>query len=152
MSSTATSMTRGDDSPTEAFTSALNAAVGSAAVVLEKKVVGWADRLSDIASGGDPRRGLKTLADRGLGELADSGGAKQKASAEWIKATLHGKNPMWPAVKGAWEAGTPVVRAAIIAGFAAAILLLPLSPVPLLVFLLSLLILAAVQRVRTVKR
>jgi hypothetical protein len=120
--------------------------------MLEKKVAGWADRLGDIASGGDAPRGLKALADKGLDELAGSGGAKQKASVEGIKAGLHGKNPMWAAIKGAWQTGTPVVRAAIIAGFAAAILLLPLSPVPLLVFLLALLVLAAVQRVRTAKR
>jgi hypothetical protein len=152
MSSPATSITRADDGPAGMFTSVLNAGVSSAAVALEKKAAGWADRLTDIASGGNAREGLKSLADKGLSELADGGGAKQKASAEWVKAALHGKNQMWAAIKGAWQAGTPPVRAAIIAGFAAAILLLPLSPVPLLVFLLSLLILAVVQRVRTANR
>jgi hypothetical protein len=152
MSPPASSMTRADDGPAGVFTSVLNAGVSSAAVVLEKKAAGWADRLTDIASGGNAREGLKSRADTGLGELADGGGAKQKATAEWIKAALHGKNQMWAAIKGAWQGGTPVVRAAIIAGFAAAILLLPVSAVPLLVFLVSLLILTVVQRVRTPNR
>jgi hypothetical protein len=152
MSSPATPITREEDSPAGAFTSVLNAAVGSAAVMLEKKVVGWADRLGGIAAGGNASGGLSALADKGLDELAEGGGARQKASAEGIKAGLHGRNPMWAAIKGAWQAGTPVVRAAIIAGLASSILLLLLSPVPLLVFLLSLLILAAVQKARTAKK
>ena len=73
------------------------------------------------------------------------------AGAEGIKASLHGKNPVWAAIKGAWQAGTPVVRAAIIAAAASAILLLLLSPVLLLVFLVSLLIIAAVHRARAGK-
>lgn len=116
--------------------------------MLEKKVVRWADKLAGVAAGGDPSGGLSALADKGLDELGQGGGAKQKAGAEGIRASLHGKNPVWAAIKGAWEAGSPVVRAAIIAGLASAILLLLVSPVPLLVFLLSLLVIAAIQRAR----
>jgi hypothetical protein len=152
MSSTATSKTRADDSPAGAFTSVLNAAVGGAAAMLEKKVVVWADKLEGLATRGDSSRSLAALADAGLDQLADNGGAGQKAGAEGIKAGLHGKNPVWPAIRGAWQAGTPVVRAAVIAGVASAILLMLLAPVPLLVFLLSLLVIAAVQRARAAKR
>jgi hypothetical protein len=155
MSSTATSATRevrADQSPAGAFASVLNAAVGSAAATLEQKVVAWADKLDGFAGGGDSSGGLAALADEGLDELADDGGAKQKAGAEGVKAGLHGKNPVWPAIKGAWQAGTPVVRAAIISAVVAAILLLLLSPVLLVVFLLSLLIIAAIHRVRAAGR
>jgi hypothetical protein len=137
---------------TSTFTSVLHATVGTAAAALEKRVDVWADKLDGVAAGGHTSGGLAGLADKGIDELAEGGGAKRKATAEGAKATLHGKNPLWPAIKGAWEAGTPVVRAAIIAGLASSILLLVLSPVPLLVFLLSLLILAAVQRARSSKR
>ncbi|MGZ4248771.1 MAG: hypothetical protein ACXVUE_10760 [Solirubrobacteraceae bacterium] len=155
MNATATSTTRGvraDHSPAGAFASVLNAAVGSAAAKLEQKVVVWADRLNGVAAGGDSSGGLAALADEGLDELAEGGGAKQKAGAEGVKAGLHGKNPVWAAIKGAWQAGTPIVRAAIIAAVASAFLLLLLSPVLLLVFLLSLLIIAAVHRARAAKR
>jgi hypothetical protein len=151
MSSTATSAARGDLRPATAFTSVLNAAVGVAAGKIEEKVVEWADKLSGVA-GGDASSGLTALADKGLDELARSGGATQKAGAAGIKAHLHGRNPLWAAIQGAWQAGTPVVRASIVAGLASSILLLVLSPVPLLVFLLSLLIFAVVQRVRAAKR
>ena len=155
MSSTATSTTQGvraDQSPAGAFTSILNAAVGSAAGKLEQQVVGWADKLNGVAAGGDSSGGLPALADEGLDELAEGGGAKQKAGTEGVKAGLHGKKPLWAAIKGAWQAGTPVVRAAIIAAIASAGLLLLLSPVLLVVFLLSLLIIAAVHRARAARK
>jgi hypothetical protein len=152
MSSTAPSATRearADHSPAGAFASVLNAAVGSAAATLERKVVGWADKLDGVGDGDSS--GLAGLADEGLDELAEGGGAKEKAGAEGVKAGLHGKNPVWAAIKGAWQAGTPVVRAAIISAVAAAILLLLLSPVLLVVFLLSLLIIATIHRIRAAK-
>jgi hypothetical protein len=155
MSSTATSTTRqvrADQSPAGVFTSVLNAAVGSAAAKLEHEVGRWADKLNGVAAGGGSSGGLTALADEGLDELAEGGGAKQKAGAEGVKASLHGKNPVWAAIKGAWQAGTPVVRAAIIAAVTGAILLLLLSPVLLLVYLLSLLIMVAVHRARAAKR
>ena len=98
--------------------------------------------------GGEP---LAALADEGLDALAQRGGAMQRAGAEGVKARLHGKNPIWAAIKGAWKAGKPVVRAAIIAALVSAILLLLLSPVLLLVFLLSLLIIAAIRKARKAK-
>lgn len=153
MGSTATSTTAGVHSPGSAFTSVLSAAVGTAAAALEQRVGVWADKLDGVVAGGSASGGgFAGLADKGIDELAEGGGAKKRATAEGAKASLHGKNPLWPAIKGAWEAGTPVVRAAIIAGLASSILLLVLSPVPLLVFLLSLLILAAVQRARSGKK
>jgi hypothetical protein len=153
MGSTATSTTRGartEQGPAGAFTSVLNAAVGSAAATLEHKIAVWADKLNGVAGGGDSG-GLVALAEDGLDELAEGGGAKEKAGAEGVKAGLHGKNPIWATVKGAWRAGTPAVRAAVITAAASAILLLLLSPVLLVVFLLSLLIMAAVHRARAAK-
>jgi hypothetical protein len=150
MSSAATSTTRGtraDPGAAGAFTSVLNAAVGTATAVLEQKVVRWTDKLTGVA-GGD---GLAALADAGLDGLAEGGGAKEKAGVEGAKAALHGKNPIRAAIKGAWQVGTPVVRAAIVAAVASAILLMLLSPVLLVVFLLSLLIIAAVRRARATK-
>ena len=156
MSSTATSTSttrgvRAEHGPANAFTTVLNAAVGSAAARLEQKVDVWADRLNGVAGGGDSSGGLAALADNGLDDLAEGGGAKKQAAAKGVKAGLHGKNPFWAAVKGAWQGGTPVVRAAIIAALASTILLLLLSPVLLVVFLLSLLIIAAVHRARAAK-
>ena len=151
---TATSTTRGvraEHSPATAFTTVLNAAVGSAAAKLEQKVDVWADRLNGVAAGGDSSGGPAALADKGLDDLAEGGSAKKQAVAKGVKAGLHGKNPFWAAIKGAWQGGTPAVRAAIIAAFASTILLLLLSPVLLVVFLLSLLIIAAVHRTRAPK-
>jgi hypothetical protein len=93
---------------------------------------------------------MTDMADAALDEVGDGGDAKRKAGVEGLRAGLHGKSPVWAAIKGAWEAGTPVVRAAMIAGGFSAVLLLILSPVSMLVFLLSLLVLEAVQRARKV--
>jgi hypothetical protein len=122
--------------------------VGSAAVGLEKKVVGWAEKLDGIATGGGSSGAVTHMADAALDEVGEGGDAKRKAGVEGLRAGLHGKSPVWAAIKGAWEAGTPVVRAAMIAGGVSAVLLLVLSPVSLLVFLLALLVLEAVQRAR----
>ena len=126
MSSTATSTSatrgvRAEYGPANAFTTVLNAAVGSAAARLEQKVDVWADRLNGVAGGGDSSGGPSALADNGLDTLAEGGGAKTQAVAKGVKAGLHGRNPFWAAVKGAWQGGTPVVRAAIIAALASAI-------------------------------
>jgi hypothetical protein len=130
----------------------LNAAVGSAVAKLEQKVAGWADKLDGVAAGNESRGGWVSVADEGLDGLAEGGGAGQAAGAEGAKAALHGRNPVWGAVKGTWQAGTPLVRAAIVTAIASVILLLLLSPVLLLVFLVSLLIIAAVHRVRAAHR
>lgn len=139
------------DSAASVFTGVLNAAVGSAANKMEQRVAGWTDKLNGIASGGSSG-GLTELADAGLDDLAEGGGAQQSAGAAGVKASMHGKNPFWAAVKGAWQGGTPVVRAAIVSAIVATILLLVLSPVLLLVFLLSLLVIAAVQKARAAQK
>jgi hypothetical protein len=135
------------DSPAAAFTSVLNAAVGTAAARLNERVSGWTDKLDGITSGGSSGE-LGRAADEGLDDLAEGGGAKQGAAAKGAKASLHGKSPFWAAIKGAWEGGKPVVKAAIVAAFVSAVLLLLLSPVLLLAFLLSWLVIAAVQKAR----
>ncbi|HET6651287.1 MAG TPA: hypothetical protein VFH10_01500 [Nocardioides sp.] len=134
MTSTATPASAGvraGHGPAGAFTSIVTAAVGGAATKLEHEIAGWTHKLHAVAGRG--------------------GGAMETAGAEGVKATLHGRNPVRAAIKGAWQAGTPVVRAAIIAAVASVILLLALSPVLLLIFLVSLLILAAVHRARASK-
>ena len=151
MGATATSASTGvraEHSPAGAFTSVLNAAVGSAAANLEHGISAWADKLNAVGGKGTSSKQLAALADEGLDEFAEGGGAREKAGAEGVKAGLHGKNPIRAAIKGAWQAGTPVVRAAIVAAVASVILLLVLSPVLLVVFLVSLLIIAAVHRAR----
>jgi hypothetical protein len=131
------------DGPAAAFTTVLNAAVGGAAAQLDQQVSRWTEKLNRVASGagGD-------VADTGLDDLADSGGAMQAAGASGLKAKLHGGGAFKAAVRGAWEAGSPAVRAAIVTALVATILLLLASPVLLLVFLLSLLVIAAVHRAR----
>jgi hypothetical protein len=155
MSTTATSTNRShqaSQSPSEAFSSVLNAAVASAAAKLERTTGQWADKLNDVAGGALSSDGLTELADEGLDDVVETGGVAESAGAEGVKAALHGKNPVWAAIKGAWTAGTPVVKAAIVASVVSIIVLLLVSPVLLLVFLLSLLIIAAVYRARAAKR
>ena len=149
MSATATARGARPDNAAGAFTAVLNAAVGGAANKLDQRVSGWTDKLNGIASGKGSSGELRDLADEGLDDLAEGGGATQSAGAAGVKARLHGKNPFWAAVKGTWSGGTPVVRAAIVSAIVATIVLLVVSPVLLLVFLLSLLVIAAVHRART---
>jgi hypothetical protein len=143
---------RNNHGPAEAFTSVLNAAVGGAAAKLERTTAAWTDKLNGIGGSDDSSDVLTGLADDGLDGVAEAGGVTESAGAEGVKARLHGRNPVWAAIKGAWRAGTPVVKAAIVAAVVATILLLLLSPVLLVVFLLSLLIIAAVYRARAAKR
>jgi hypothetical protein len=141
----------GHQSPATAFMSVLDAAVGNAAATLERKADTWTDKLNRIAEGNGPT-GLGAVADDLLDDASEGGGAKATAATEGVKAGLHGKNPVWAAVKGAWQGGTPVVRAAIVTSVVAVVLLLVLSPVLLIVFLLSLLIVAAVYRARSARK
>ena len=60
-----------------------------------------------------------------------------------------GSNPVWASIKLGWSSAGPRVKAAIVAGVVAIILMLLLSPVLLLVFLLSWLVIAAVEKVRS---
>jgi len=69
-----------------------------------------------------------------------------RLSAEGAKTHAHSAGLAWTAVKGAWQAGTPVVRAAIVTSVVAAVVLLVASPALLVVYLLSLLVIAAVWR------
>jgi hypothetical protein len=125
--------------------------VGLAATKLEQKIVAWTDKLHGVADDAESSGDLVSLADAGLDGLEKDAGAAQTAGVEGIKAGLHGKNPVWAAIKGAWHAGTPAVRAVIITAAVVAILLLLLSPVLCLVFLLSLLVIAVVYRARKPK-
>jgi hypothetical protein len=145
MSETATPTAQ---SPAGVFNSVLNAAVGSAAAKLEQRVVAWTDKLNGVGSRGGSSE-LAQLADEGLDDVAEGGGARLTAGAAGVKAGMHGKNPFWAAIKGAWRGGTPAAQAAIVAAAASAILLLLVSPVLLLVYLFSLLIIAAVHRARS---
>lgn len=132
MSSTATPTDQGGaaDGPAGAFTSILNAAVGGAAASLEQKAAGLTGKLDGVAGGG----------------------AKGKAGAAGVKAVVRGENPVRAVIRAAWQAGTPAVKAAIIASLVSVILLLVLSPVLLVVFLLCLLVVAAVHRARAARK
>ena len=127
--------------PAGAFTTVLNAAVGGAAAGLDEKVTRWTRKLNGIAAGE-----AAGLADDGLDALASGGGAGRTAGAEGLRAALGGRSVLRAAIRGAWQAGSPAVRAAVVTAVVATILLLLVSPVLLLVFLLSLLVIAAVQR------
>ena len=104
--------------------------MGGAAASLEQKAAGLTGKLDGVAGGG----------------------AKEKAGAAGVKAVVRGKNPVWAVIRGAWQAGTPAVKAAIIASLVSVILLLVLSPVLLVVFLLGLLVVAAVHRARAARK
>ena len=139
----------GDFSPAQAFGMVLDAAIGNVAARLERRTAGWIHRLETVAGKGDSADGVLGLADEGLDAVADSGGVTQRAGAEGVKAHLHGKSPALAAIRGAWQAGSPAVKAAIITGAVGSVLLLVLSPALLLVYLLSLLVIAAVERARS---
>lgn len=136
---TATTATQRTQSPATAFAQVLDAVVSSAATGLQRKTQEWTDKLQGVA-------------DEGLHHAAETGDAKQAAGAEGLRAELRGNNPVWAAVKGAWSAGSPAVRAAIVTAFVAMVPLLLLSPVLLLVYLLSWLVIAAVMRSRSSKK
>src|SRR5690242_14249250 len=115
-------------SPASVFASVLSVAVEAAATKLNRKVAEWAGKLDGAVARGEPSGMFAPLADAGLNRLGEAG-TTQKVAAEGVKAGLHGKNPIWAAIKKTWQTGTPAVKAAMIAAAAAAILLLLLSPV-----------------------
>jgi hypothetical protein len=130
----------------------LNAAVAMGVAKLERKVEGWTGKVNgggkvngDAGADDESSGDVSPLADAALDQLGE-GGAAKKAGAEGVKASLHGNNPILAAIKGAWESGTPVMRAAIITAGVAAIVLALVSPVLLIVFLLSLLVTASAHR------
>jgi len=134
--------------PAQAFGLALDAVVGALAAKLERKTAGWIDKLNAVAGGKDSTDAILEMADEGLDAVAESGGVAERAGAAGVKARLHGKSPVWAAIRGTWQSGTPAVRAAIVTAGVAAVVLLLLSPVLLLVYLLSWLVIAAVHRSR----
>ena len=141
-------------SPDAAFTHVMISALEFAAAKASRKGDGWIDRFKDVIAGGgkDLSEAGGELASDGLDAVAESGDAKQQAGAKGVQAGLHGKNPVWAAIKGAWSGGSARVRTAIVAAVVALVLLLVLSPVLLLVFLLALLIVAAVAKARSAKQ
>jgi len=136
-------------SPSGAFSSILNTAVGIAAAKLERKITAWTDKLNGVAQDGhgdgDSTEVLRPLAEEGLDQIGEAG-TPEKIGAEGVKAKLEGKNPVMGALKGAWQSGTPVIRAAIITAAVGAVVLLLVSPVLLVVFALALLVTAATHR------
>ena len=137
--------------PAQAFGLVLDAAVGTVAVKLERKVTGWLDKL-DAATGKDGSSdAIMGLTDEGLDAVAESGGVLQAAGAEGVKARVHGMSPARAAVRAVWQAGGPAVKAAIVTSVVAAVVLLLVSPALLVVYLLSWLVIAAVCRFRAAR-
>jgi hypothetical protein len=135
--------------PARAFGMVLDATVGAVAGKLERKTAGWIDKLNSVVGRHGSSDAMVELADEGLDAVAESGGMAQRAGAEGIKAHMHGKSAAWAAIRGVWEEGTPAVRAAMVTSVLAAVVLLLVSPVLLLVYLLSWLVIAAVSQSRT---
>jgi hypothetical protein len=139
-------------SPGAAFSHVLSAAVDFAARKANQATEGWTEKLNDIASGGGPESDDGSgggLVDDVLEEGAEGQDAKTQAGLKGARAALQGKNPVWAAIKGAWAGGSVGVKAAIVTAIVSLVLLAALSPVLLLVFLLSLLIVAAVTKLRS---
>jgi len=112
----------------------LDAVVGTVAATVDRKTTSWIDRLNAIT------------------DRHQSGGVVQQAVTEGVKARVQGKSATRAAVRGVWQGGSPEVRAAMVTSVVAAVLLLPLSPVLLVVYLLSWLVIAAVHRARPSRR
>jgi len=138
--------------PAQAFGLVLDAVVGTVAAKLERKTAGWIDRLDAVAGGSASTDALTGLADEGLDAVAESGGVAQRAGAEGVRAHLQGRSPAWAAIRGVWQAGTPAVRAAVVTSAVAGVVLLLLSPVLLVVYLLSWLVVAAVLRAQATRQ
>jgi hypothetical protein len=82
---------------------------------------------------------------RDLESVAASGGAAGQAGLRGATAELHGKNPIWAAVKGAWSGASVKLKLAAVLFL---VLLLLLAPVPTLLLLLGLLMAALVKAIR----
>jgi hypothetical protein len=105
------------------------------------------------------RRLLATLLDRALGialdkvetlarsfdEIAARGGVPVGALLGGLRAKLQGRSPIWGAIRGAFAALSPGVKALIIVALVLALLLLPVTVVLLLLALIVLAIWAAVR-------
>lgn len=116
---------------------------GTTAEWIERKVADWTNDLKAIAR--RKKADLGRASGDSLGDTVEGGSATCQTGLKGGHANIQG-HPIWAAVKGAWAGGGAVVRAAIEASVLATILLLVLSPVLLIVFLLSLPIIAALHR------
>jgi hypothetical protein len=85
-------------------------------------------------------------------DVAEGGDARTQAGVRGVQAGLHGTNPVWAAIKGAWTGGGPGVRTAIVVAGVAVILLLALSPVLLVVLLVTLPIVVLVSKARSARK
>jgi hypothetical protein len=105
------------------------------------------------------RRLLATLLDRALGialdtvetlagsfdEIAARGGIPVSALLGGLRAKLQGRSPIWGAIRGAFAALSPGVKALIIIALVLALLLLPVTVVLLLLALIVIAIWLAVR-------
>ena len=105
------------------------------------------------------RRLLATLLDRALGialdkvetlassfdEIAARGGVPISALLGGLRAKLQGRSPIWGAIRGAFAALSPGVKALIIIALVLALLLLPVTVVLLLLALIVVAIWLAVR-------
>ena len=141
-----------DPRPAQAFGIVLDALVGTVAARLERKTAEWIDKLSAVVDKNVTPEAVTGLTDRGLDAVGGSGGAAQRGVAEGVKAHVHGRSAARAAIRGVWQAGTPAVRAAVVTSGVAALVLLLLSPALLLVYLLTWLVIAALDRARRTRR
>ena len=142
-----TSTSPEDTTPASSAGTAFSSIMGSALGVVSAKVDDWSATLEGIA-GGVPKD-ASSATDGVADELAAGGGAKQQAGIRGVQAGMEGKNPVWAAIKGAWTGGSTLVRAAVVTAGVALLLMAVVSPVLLLVFLLSALVVAAVTQARS---
>ena len=108
-------------------------------------------RLADAALDATTAQ-LTHLADRwnrGIEEYASSQGAAGKAGYEGLRAHLLGKNPVWAALRGAWQGASVRLRSVAVLVL---LLVLLLAPVALVVALLGLLVAAIVAAIRAATR
>ena len=80
-----------------------------------------------------------------LEDIEARGGYKIGAVFGGVRAAVAGKSPVWGAIKGAFSALSPGVKAAIIIALVLALLLLPVTVVLLLLLLIAVAIIAIVK-------
>jgi hypothetical protein len=90
--------------------------------------------------------------ERWAGELDDyeaTRGPVEQAGYEGVKAKLLGRNPTWPAIKGAWAGADRNRR---LAAVFVLVLVLVLAPVPTLLLILGVLIAALIKAIQAADR
>ena len=131
------------ESPQTTLRSALREVLDATLEFANSKVAQKADDITeDLKDVGEDVEG-------DLDDIAASGGAVEQAGYEGVKAGLHGKNPVWAAIMGAWAGASVKVR---IAAVLIVLLILLLAPVVLVLLLLGLLIAALVAAIRAATR